>query len=158
MPLQMLLFGFTITEGVFVGVISGKRMLVSVLAAVLMIEILVRCPTLYAVTTKTDVTGLGGYLLAAAAVLMSACQENTRIFPMDFMLLFGFTITEGVLVGVICSNYTLVSVLVAVLVIGILVPCLALYAGTTKTDITGMGGYLLAAAVVLMIFGISCIP
>ena len=72
------------------------------------------------------------------------------------MLLFGFTITEGVLVGVICSNYTLVSVLVAVLVIGILVPCLALYAGTTKTDIAGMGGYPLAAAVVLMIFGISC--
>ena len=61
------------------------------------------------------------------------------------MLLFGFTITEGVLVGVICSNYTLVSVLV-------------LYTGTTKTDITGIGGYPLAAAVVHMIFGISCIP
>ena len=62
---------------------------------------------------------------------------------MDFMLLFGFTITEGVLVGVICSNYTLMSVLAAVLVIGILVPCMALYTGTTKTDVTGMGGYQL---------------
>ena len=43
------------------------------------------------------------------------------------MLLFDSTITEGVLVGVICSNYTLVSVLAAVLVIGILAPCMAVY-------------------------------
>ena len=84
------------------------------------------------------------------------CQENMRIFPMNFMLLFGFTITEEVLVGVICSKYTLVSVLPAVLATGIIVLCLTLYAVTTRTDITGMGGYLLAAAVVLMIFGIFC--
>ena len=73
---------------------------------------------------------------------------------MNFILLFGFTITEGVLVGVICSKYTLVSVMPAVLANGSLVLRLTLYTVTTRTDITGMGGYLLAAAVVLMIFGI----
>ena len=70
------------------------------------------------------------------------------------MLFFGFTNTEGVLVDVICSKYTHVPVLAAMLEMGINVLCLTLYAVITKTDTTGMGGYLLAPEVILMIPGI----
>merc|ERR1719453_205094 len=82
------------------------------------------------------------------------CQNNMRIFPTNYLLLAGFTITEGMLVGVICSQYTLASVLAAVFATGILVLGLTVYAVTTKSDFTGMGGYIFAALLVLFIFGI----
>ena len=55
------------------------------------------------------------------------CQENMRMFPMSFMLLLIFVITEGVRVGEIWTRCTLVSILTEVLAIGVLVLYLAVY-------------------------------
>jgi len=82
------------------------------------------------------------------------CQNNMRTYPTNYLLLGGFTITEGMLVGVICSMYTLPSLLACVFATGVLVVGLTLYAVTTKTDFTTLGGYLFAALLVLMIFGV----
>merc|ERR1712232_1125123 len=77
-----------------------------------------------------------------------------RRFPDNYMLLFGFTLTEGVLVGVICSQYSQTSILYAVVATGLLVLGLTVFAMTTSSDFTGMGVYLFAASLVLLIFGL----
>merc|ERR1719456_1757698 len=79
-----------------------------------------------------------------------------RKFPLNFILLGGFTATEGFLVGVVCATYTVDSVLAAVVACAILVGALSLYAMTTKSDFTGMGPYLFAALLALMLFGLIC--
>jgi len=84
------------------------------------------------------------------------CQENMRTYPKNYFLLGGFTITEGLLVGITCSFYTVASVLFAVFATSVLVGSLTAYAMYTKTDFTDMGGYLFCAMVVLMIFGFMC--
>merc|ERR1719401_272147 len=84
---------------------------------------------------------------------LTCCQNLARTFPINYALLGGFTVTEGVLVGVICSLYTLSSILFAVVATGVLVGGLSCYAMFTKRDFTGMGPYLFAACLVLLIFG-----
>merc|ERR1719277_622475 len=80
--------------------------------------------------------------------------ELARTVPTNYLLLFGFTATEGVLVGVICSVYTLNSILFAVAATSFLVGGLSCYAMYTNSDFTTMGPYLFAALLVLMIFGL----
>jgi len=82
------------------------------------------------------------------------CEKNMRTFPLNYLLLGGFTVTEGVLVGVCCTQYTVTSVLFAVVATAALVGGLSLYAVFTKTDFTGCGPYLFAACLVLLIFGL----
>jgi len=85
---------------------------------------------------------------------LSCCQDLARKVPTNYLLLFGFTATEGVLVGVICSVYTINSILFAVAATSFLVGGLSCYAMYTKSDFTTMGPYLFAAMMVLMIFGL----
>jgi len=82
------------------------------------------------------------------------CQENMRKVPLNYILLFGFTGTEGFLVGVICTMYTVDSVLFALLATSLLVGALTIYAVTTKTDFTTMGDYLFVGAIGLFICAI----
>jgi len=82
------------------------------------------------------------------------CERNMRTFPTNYLLLAGFTATEGFLVGVCCAQYTVASVAISVAATGLLVGALTAYAFFTKTDFTGFGPYLLAASLVLMIFGL----
>merc|ERR1719245_1736700 len=85
---------------------------------------------------------------------LSCCPSNARTFPQNYIILGGFTVTEGVLVGVFCPLYTLSSILFAVLATAAIVGGLSCYAMITKRDFTGMGPYLFAACIVLIIFGI----
>jgi len=93
-------------------------------------------------------------IFLCAMMCPCGCQDNMRKVPLNYFLLFGFTATEGFLVGVVCSVYTVQSVLLAMFATGLLVGGLTIYAMMTKTDFTGMGAYLFAAVLVLMIFGI----
>jgi hypothetical protein len=85
---------------------------------------------------------------------LSCRRDLARTVPTNYLLLFGFTATEGVLVGVICSVYTLNSILFAVAATSFLVGGLSCYAMYTKSDFTTMGPYLFAALLVLTIFGL----
>jgi len=85
---------------------------------------------------------------------LSCCPDLARKVPTNYLLLFGFTATEGVLVGVICSVYTLNSILFAVAATSFLVGGLSCYAMYTKSDFTTMGPYLFAAMLVLAMFGL----
>jgi len=94
--------------------------------------------------------------IALICGMSCCCEPLMRKFPANYILLFAFTLTEGFLVGVICSQYTGESVLVAVIATSFLVGGLTLFAITTKSDFTGMGVYLFAALLVLLIFGLFC--
>lgn len=92
-------------------------------------------------------------------LLMCPCcsfggQDNLRTHPTNLILLGGFTVCEGMLVGILCSFYTLTSILFAVGATVLLVGGLTCYAMVTKKDFTGYGPYLFAACICLMIFGI----
>jgi len=135
-----------------------------ILTAQLLVTAVVAAPLVLYEPWKQWVLTEGLVLLIAVTVLnialicgMSCCCEPLmRKFPANYILLFAFTLTEGFLVGVICSQYTGESVLVAVFATSFLVGGLTLFAVTTKSDFTGMGVYLYAALLVLVIFGFFC--
>mmetsp|Transcript_135582 Transcript_135582/g.377592 ORF Transcript_135582/g.377592 Transcript_135582/m.377592 type:complete len:241 (+) Transcript_135582:80-802(+) len=81
------------------------------------------------------------------------CERNLRIFPINYLLLGGFTVTEGLLVGVCCAQYSVASVGLSVACTAVLVAGLTAYAMYTKTDFTGLGPYLFAGCMVLFFFG-----
>mmetsp|Transcript_39990 Transcript_39990/g.113080 ORF Transcript_39990/g.113080 Transcript_39990/m.113080 type:complete len:244 (-) Transcript_39990:179-910(-) len=97
---------------------------------------------------------LANLVFLCALVCPCGCERNLRTFPQNYLFLAGFTATEGVLVGVVCASYALDAVALAVLATAVLVGGLTAYAMYTKRDFTGMGPYLFAAVLVLMIFGI----
>eukprot|EP00927_Polykrikos_kofoidii_P055771 TRINITY_DN49988_c0_g1_i1.p1 TRINITY_DN49988_c0_g1~~TRINITY_DN49988_c0_g1_i1.p1 ORF type:complete len:240 (+),score=22.25 TRINITY_DN49988_c0_g1_i1:76-795(+) len=93
-------------------------------------------------------------LLVCFMVCPCGCENNLRKYPLNYVLLFSFTITEGVLVGVVCACYQVTSVLAAVAATAVLVFGLTLYATYTKTDFTGFGAYLFVGLCGLLFFNI----
>lgn len=79
--------------------------------------------------------------------------ETMRRSPTNYFILLFFTVCESILVGFICLNYTLDSILVAVGLCAFIVISLTLFACQTKVDFTGFGPYLWAGCVCLMGFG-----
>lgn len=90
----------------------------------------------------------------AAVCALGCCPGVARTAPLNYLLLFVFTIAEGVLVGVVCAMYTLPSVLWAIGLTAIIFLWLTAYAFTTKTDFTGYGPYLFAAVSGLLMIGL----
>mmetsp|Transcript_42033 Transcript_42033/g.130955 ORF Transcript_42033/g.130955 Transcript_42033/m.130955 type:complete len:242 (+) Transcript_42033:91-816(+) len=138
-----------------------------ILTAQLLLTAAVASPFVLSQTAKSWVQ-IHGFPLVIVAVVLNAlfmfammcpcgCERNMRSFPLNYFLLAGFTATEGFLVGVCCAQYTVGSVAVAVAATGVLVGALTAYAFTTKSDFTDFGPYLLAASVVLCIFGLFLI-
>jgi FtsH-binding integral membrane protein len=139
------------------------RKVYGILSAQLLLTAAVAAPLVEVQEVRDWIKEEGQSLIIAVSVLniglicaMACCRSATRSFPTNYIMLFAFTATEGFLVGVICSAYTGSSVMFAVLATGFLVGGLTIYACTTKSDFTGMGGYLFAALLVLMIFGLFC--
>lgn len=84
------------------------------------------------------------------------CQKVTRMVPFNYIFLLVVTVCYGVMVGFICALYTTQSVLMATgLTAGIFIG-LTIYACTTKSDFTGMGGYLMAALIGLTLSSFVC--
>lgn len=85
------------------------------------------------------------------------CYEMAKKFPFNYMFLFFVTACQGLIVGFICSMYTGESVLMAALMTAGIFFGLTIYAMTTKSDFTGLGGYLYAALLGLMLTSFLCI-
>lgn len=103
--------------------------------------------------------------LAQAAMLMSlvavlgvscCCANAARVFPWNYMFLLVVTVCEAVIVGFISAMYTGQSVLMAAFLTAGIFCGLTIYAFKTKSDFTGMGGYLTAALLGLMLTGFVC--
>lgn len=86
---------------------------------------------------------------------LSCCREVARTWPMNEIILLGFTTCEGVLVGFLSAMYTWQSVLFAAgITIGVFI-ALTAYATFTETDFTGYGVYLFAALAVVVCFSFA---
>jgi len=134
-----------------------------VLSAQLLLTAAVAAPFVLSESVKAYVKIHGSGLMIGATVLNIAflccmiCNKPAmRTFPQNYLLLGSFTVCEGIVVGVICAQYTAGSVLLAVVATAVLVAGLTAYAMYTKTDFTGMGAYLFVGLMVLMMFGLVC--
>jgi FtsH-binding integral membrane protein len=76
-----------------------------------------------------------------------------RKFPVNYIILFVYTATQGLFVGMICSTYSVNTVLIALGTVTGVTLALTLFAIQTKYDFTGWGPYLLVGVLVLMVFG-----
>ncbi|CAH2039301.1 unnamed protein product, partial [Iphiclides podalirius] len=87
-------------------------------------------------------------------VVMACCGNVRRQAPMNFIFLGIFTLAESFLLGVTSSVYDSSAVMMAVGITAAICLTLTLFAMQTKYDFTGMGGALLCATVVLLLFGL----
>ncbi|KAJ8715911.1 hypothetical protein PYW08_013196 [Mythimna loreyi] len=90
-------------------------------------------------------------------ITMACCHNVRRQAPMNFIFLGIFTVAESFLLGVTSSVYQVDAVMMAVGITAAVCLALTLFAFQTKWDFTVMGGFLLCATVVLLVFGIVCI-
>jgi hypothetical protein len=79
------------------------------------------------------------------------CQEVARKYPQNYVFLLLVTVCESVIVGFISAMYTTQSVVMMMALTAGIFLGLTLYAMTTKTDFTGMGGYLSAGLMCLFL-------
>mmetsp|Transcript_4283 Transcript_4283/g.7112 ORF Transcript_4283/g.7112 Transcript_4283/m.7112 type:complete len:256 (-) Transcript_4283:118-885(-) len=85
--------------------------------------------------------------------VFACCPQTLRQSPQNYLIMFAFTFFKSILIGFICINYTLDSVLLAVGVTAFVVLSLTIFACQTTYDFTGMGPYLFAATLVVFSFG-----
>lgn len=95
------------------------------------------------------------FITVGTLCAMSCCEETTRSFPTNYILLFLFTGFEGVVVGFVSAQYTWQSVVLAAGMTAAIFLCMTLYACFTETDFTGYGPYLFGATLALCVFGFT---
>lgn len=93
-------------------------------------------------------------IVSITMICTLACNPVlARQVPVNYVILFFFTLAESVMVGFICSTYTVPSVLIVTGVTAFVVFGLTLFACQTSFDFTGAGPYLVCALFVLMGIG-----
>jgi FtsH-binding integral membrane protein len=93
-----------------------------------------------------------------ALVLYLSFSERARHeHPTNLIVLGSFTLAEAVLVGAICAQYTLPSVLLAFAATGASALAVASYAATAKKDLTAHSGALLGALVAFLCVSILAV-
>lgn len=92
-------------------------------------------------------------LLSVHCVFMSF-RETMRKSPQNYVLLALFTLAKGVLLGFICLQYTIQSVLVLVLITGIVTLGLMRFAFQSTYDFTGFLPYMFACCLALVLMGL----
>jgi FtsH-binding integral membrane protein len=87
-------------------------------------------------------------------IVLSCCDGIRRQYPMNMVLLFGFTLVESLLLGSISATYETYTVLMAIGITTLVVVGLTIFSFQTKIDFTGMGIYLFVFLLVLFGFGL----
>lgn len=90
-------------------------------------------------------------------IALSCCGEVRRKAPMNFIFLGIFTAAESFFLGITASTYDTDAVLMAVGMTAAVCLALTLFAMQTKYDFTMMGGVLLVALVIFILFGFLAI-
>lgn len=87
-------------------------------------------------------------------IILSCVGETRRKAPLNFILLFIFTLAQSFLVGMAVSVQRLDSVIWAVGICTVVCLGLTIFAFQTKIDFTMMGGFLFVCVLVLLVFSI----
>lgn len=84
-------------------------------------------------------------------IALACCDQYRRKKPLNYILLFVFTIAESFLVAVFSSKFYTQHVVLALSITTLLCFVLTIFAIQTKIDFTVFGGFLLIALVVLLV-------
>jgi FtsH-binding integral membrane protein len=82
---------------------------------------------------------------------ITCCINNARTYPTNYILLGGFTLCEAVMLSCVCLFMSTAAVGLAAAMTFLVTGGLTAYACTTTTDFTGMGPYLFAALLSLLV-------
>jgi len=82
------------------------------------------------------------------------CRDVSRRVPINYILLTVWTVCESVMVATCCSVYDKEVVITAGVLTAAVTIALTIYACTTKTDFTFLGGMLFVGICLLLFFGI----
>lgn len=93
-------------------------------------------------------------VMIVSLIILVCCGEVRRKTPMNYILLFIFTLVEGFMLGVIASFFEQDSVLIAAGTTAVVCLTLTLFSFQTKYDFTMLGGVLLVALTILLVSGI----
>lgn len=135
------------------------RKVYALLAVQLAVTVLIALP-FHLVPAVRDYVVMNPILLWIAMFLTIAflciftCYPNlSRTVPTNYFLLFAFTMTEALIIGVITALHDTAAVVLAAGITMVVVAGLTAYAMKTDADWTGSGPYLLCALLVLCCFG-----
>lgn len=87
-------------------------------------------------------------------LIMMCCGNQLRKYPNNYAILLMITVCMGISCGFSSSRYTKETVLLAASTTALIFVAMTIYAWTTSTDFTGMGPYIFAALVCLIVFGL----
>jgi FtsH-binding integral membrane protein len=96
--------------------------------------------------------------LSLAILLPLMCFRSlARAVPINYILLFAWTLCEGYMLAVCCSFYDPKVVMLAGLMTAAVTISLTIYAMTTKVDFTFLGGLLFCCATIMFFWSIFSI-
>jgi len=84
-------------------------------------------------------------------IVLTCCENVRRKSPLNFILLFVFTLAESFLIAVSVSLYYPEQVLLALGLTILICFALTIFAFQTKIDFTVIGGFLIIAVIVLFV-------
>ncbi|XP_022114023.1 protein lifeguard 1 isoform X1 [Pieris rapae] len=114
-------------------------------------------PTKRYVRENTYLFWVAMAVLFVCMIAMACCENVRRTTPMNFIFLFIFTVAQSFLLGVASSTFDATEVFMAVGITAAVCLGLTLFAFQTKWDFTLIGGGLVAATMVLLMFGLITI-
>merc|ERR1719258_435113 len=107
---------------------------------------------------------VGFYVLNLAMVMSMVCCRSDgcykmymkmfTTFPVNLIFLTVFAAAFGCMVGIICMEYKVQSVVWIFGMCAVLIIALTIYAVKTKADVTGMGPYILVAVICFLMTGL----
>lgn len=132
---------------------------IQILMTTAVIAAFVFVPEMHKFARKYPFVGLlcsiGGLMLLISWAC--CCPGLSRHFPVNFVMLFGFTALEALSLGIICVFYRRNEVLLAAGITAVLFIALTTFAMQTKIDFTPLAGILYVCLIIFCLFGIIVI-
>ena len=102
--------------------------------------------------------GIVMVIIAFITLLIFACYpQYSRSIPINYVILFTFTIAGGYTLGLICSLFTSASVLFAIVLCTIISLSLCIYAIQAKEDYSTWRNYMMVLTMGFFAYIVACI-
>lgn len=111
----------------------------------------IHIPTKNYIKTHPGLSLIAIVITFGTLIALACCENLRRKTPTNFILLFVFTVAESFLLSVTVTRYYPNEVLLALGLTTLICFALTIFALQTKIDFTVMGGFLLVAALVLLV-------
>mmetsp|Transcript_56725 Transcript_56725/g.161045 ORF Transcript_56725/g.161045 Transcript_56725/m.161045 type:complete len:246 (+) Transcript_56725:77-814(+) len=133
------------------------RKVYGILSAQLLLTVLIAAPIQQMPTQwfKDNIWMMQASLIGSLCTMcaLACCPDLGRRFPTNYLILFGFTVCEAVIVGMVSAKYSAGLVCACVGITALVFLGMTVYAFKTKSDFTGAAPYLFGGLLVLMTLG-----